>query len=324
MQLSKKNIISSVVFLLGLVALLVLVSMFFRPKKNTEYYGMEEPRANGILSEPKETLDVFFVGDSISYTSIIPLQIWRDYGITSYLCGSAMQELFYTKEFVNKMFETQSPEIVFLGTATIFNDFTEKEKIWNSLEQIIPIFRYHDRWKTFNKWPEWKSGFEMDYTHQEPGKGYYYSLGAEGIDATGYAFETTAVEWVPDINKETLLEIKEICDVHGAQLILLSEPNVAGSWGPHRHNAAAILAEEMGVEYIDMNYMQEAVPIDWMTDTFDGGDHLNYYGAQKVSAYLGKYLAETGLFEDKRENPEYDFWKEAQAQFYEGKPEQNP
>mgnify|MGYP003307324769 CR=1 FL=1 len=65
MQLSKKNIISSVVFLLGLVALLVLVSMFFRPKKNTEYYGMEEPRANGILSEPKETLDVFFVGDSI-------------------------------------------------------------------------------------------------------------------------------------------------------------------------------------------------------------------------------------------------------------------
>ena len=65
----------------------------------------------------------------------------------------------------------------------------------------------------------------------------------------------------------------------------------------------------MGVTYIDLNYMQEEVPIDWMTDTFDGGDHLNYDGAKKVSAYLGKYLNETGLFEDKRNNPEYDYWE---------------
>ena len=75
MQLSKKNLISSTLFLLGLVVLLVLLSMFFRPKNNTERYGMEEPRANGILSEPEESLDVFFVGDSISYASIIPVQI---------------------------------------------------------------------------------------------------------------------------------------------------------------------------------------------------------------------------------------------------------
>ena len=321
MQLSKKNIISSVAFFLGLLILVWLSSAFFRPKNNAERYGMEEPRANGILSEPEETLDVFFVGDSISYASIIPIQIWRDHGITSYLCGSTMQDLYYTKEFVNKAFETQSPEIVFLGTATIFNEFTEKEKIWNSLEQLVPILRYHDRWKSFVKWPEWETGFKVDYVYCEPGKGYYYSLGVEGIDATGYAFETPAVEWVPDINKKTLWEIKEICDAQGAQLILLSEPNVAGSWGPHRHNAAAILAEEMGVEYIDLNYLQKEVPIDWMKDTFDGGDHLNYYGAQKVTAYLGQYLAETGLFEDKRENPDYDFWNETQTKFYEGKPE---
>jgi len=146
MQLSKKNIISSACFLLGLVILLAMASMFFRPKNNQDLYGMEEPRANGILGEPEETLDVLFVGDSVSYASIIPIQIWRNYGITSYLCGSTMQDLYYTKEFVNKAFEKQSPKIVFVGTATIFNEFTEKEKIWNVLEQNIPILRYHDRW----------------------------------------------------------------------------------------------------------------------------------------------------------------------------------
>ena len=324
MQLSKKNIISSALFLLGLVGLLALASWFFQPKNNQDSYGMEEPRANGILGEPEETLDVLFVGDSVSYASIIPVQIWRDHGITSYLCGSTMQDLYYTKEFVNKAFETQSPEIVFLGTATIFNEFTEQEKLWNVLEQNIPILRYHDRWKFFHLLPEWETGFKVEYVYQEPGKGYYYSSGVEGVEVGDYAFETTAVEWVPEINKETLAEIKEICDENGARLILLSEPNATGSWGPHRHNAAAILAEEMDLEYIDMNYMQKEVPVDWMTDTFDYGDHLNYYGAQKVSAYLGKYLADTGLFEDKRENPEYNFWKEAQEKFYKDKPQQNP
>lgn len=321
MQLSKKNIISSVVFLLGLVVLLALASLIFQPKNNMERYGMEDYRANGILGEPEETLDVLFVGDSISYCSIIPMQIWRDYGITSYLCGTVMQELYYTKEFVNKAFETQSPKIVFLGTATIFNHFEEKEKTWNALEQRIPVLRYHDRWKEINTWPELETGFEIDYTYQEDGKGYYYIGVTEGIDATGYAVETPEVEWVPEVNKETLREIKKICDKHGARLILLSEPNVTGSWAPHRHNTAAVLAEEMGVEYIDMNYMQNEVPIDWMTDTFDSGDHLNFQGAKKVSAYLGKYLKETGLFEDKREDEKFADWNEAEKVFYENKTE---
>ena len=103
-------------------------------------YGMELPDANGVLGEPKETIDVLFVGDSISYCSIIPMQIWRDYGITSYLCGSTMQHLYVSKEFIEKTFEKQSPKIVFLGTATIFNNFTEKEKTWNFIlaSSLVP------------------------------------------------------------------------------------------------------------------------------------------------------------------------------------------
>jgi len=66
-----------------------------------------------------------------------------------------------------------------------------------------------------------------------------------------------------------------------------------------------------------MNYMPEEVPIDWTHDTFDGGDHVNYYGAQKVTAYLGKYLSEMNLFTDKRGDERYVTWDEAQQAFYE-------
>ena len=322
MQLNKKNVINSALFLLGLVMLLALLSVCFRPKDNREHNGMEDIRANGILSEPEETMDVMFIGDSISYVSVMPMQIWRDYGITSYLCGSPEQRLYYTKEFFVKALERQSPKIIFLETATIFNHFSDKDKIWNVLEQIFPILRYHDRWKTFAEWPEWEEGFQVEYTYPNYEKGYYYSKGIDGTDASGYVFKTDEYEWIPDINRETLFEIKELCDEHGAELVLLSEPNVMGSWTPIRHTMSAMLAEWMGVEYIDINYMQEEVPIDWKTDTFDKGDHLNYYGAQKVTAYLGKYLSERGIFEDKRENPDYAFWNEQLKDFYRDKPHQ--
>ena len=36
-------------------------------------------------------------------------------------------------------------------------------------------------------------------------------------------------------------------------------------------------------------------------------NHTNIFGAEKVTNYLGKYLSEHYQFEDKRNNPEYDY-----------------
>jgi len=317
MLISKHEMIRSALFLFGLVVLIAISSLLFQPKNNNEAYGMELDHANGILGEQEASLDVLFVGDSVSYCSIIPVQIWRDYGLTSYLCSSTMQHLYVSKEFMEKAFENQSPKLVFLGTATIFNHFTEQEKIWNSLEKNIPVLRYHDRWKTFTSWPEWKTGLKTEYAHLEIQKGYNYNKGVVGADIGDTRKPTDALEWIPPINKKTVEEIAELCNKNGAKLILVSEPNASGSWAPHRHNAIALLAEEMGLDYLDLNYMTDEVPIDWATDTFDGGDHLNYSGAQKVTAYLGKYLWNMGIFEDKRTDKKYESWNEAQKLFYE-------
>ena len=58
--------------------------------------------------------------------------------------------------------------------------------------------------------------------------------------------------------------------------------------------AMAQLASELGVDYLDLNVgdAAKAIGIDWSTDSTDGGDHLNFHGAQKVSTYVGTYLKE--------------------------------
>ena len=77
----------------------------------------------------------------------------------------------------------------------------------------------------------------------------------------------------------------------------------------------AKLAEELGVEYMDLNMLREQVPIDWKTDSKDKGDHLNYNGARKVTDYLGGFLADTGVLVDHRGDAAYDSWNVCAEQF---------
>ena len=46
---------------------------------------------------------------------------------------------------------------------------------------------------------------------------------------------------------------------NGAQLMLVSTPSLK-NWNSERHNTVAELAEEFGLEYIDMNTLKQDVP----------------------------------------------------------------
>ena len=65
-------------------------------------------------------------------------------------------------------------------------------------------------------------------------------------------------------------------------------------------------AQELGVPYLDGNMLE--LGIDWDRDSYDGGDHLNYYGAAKVTGWLGTYLQENASLTDCREDPDYTQW----------------
>ena len=49
-------------------------------------------------------------------------------------------------------------------------------------------------------------------------------------------------------------------------------------------------AGENGLKYINFLDKQDEVGIDYSKDTYDGGLHLNLYGAEKMSRYFGKLL----------------------------------
>lgn len=302
-----KRIVSCVLFVAILLGLLQVSSLIFQPKSNDKASGIHYPRVNGIFSEPKDSIDTVFIGDSEVYHSFIPLNIWRDYGITSYDVSSPSQKLVYSMEFLKKTFENQSPKIVFLETNAIFRKSYLEDEITYKAEQIFPVFRYHDRWKNLQL-----KDFSatVEYTANENNKGYYFtkkSKPATDKAIKEYMKYSDVSAPILSTNKKYLNGIAKFCKNHGAKLVLISTPSTK-NWNYQRHNAMEAVSKDLGVDYIDTNLLRDDIPIDWKKDTKDKGDHLNYNGAVKLTDYIGKYLDDTKLFKDKRNDPSYDNW----------------
>ena len=74
-----KSILKSLMFILGLIILLTITSYIFTPKSNGKNSGIHEQDMHGILGEKKNTIDILIIGDSESYTSVIPLVLYNKF-----------------------------------------------------------------------------------------------------------------------------------------------------------------------------------------------------------------------------------------------------
>ena len=308
-----KNATISILFATILVGLLSFFSLLLSPKNNNNEGGIIDPAANGILSEPENTIDVLIVGDSESFSAFIPLQIWEQHGITSYCCGTSAQLLSYSEQFVHKTFRNQTPKIVVLETNAIFRKISFDKALENKMGSYFSIFTYHNRWKTLSKND---LNLSINYTCIDNTKGYNFSVVTAEANTSKYMEKSKEFEPIPSRNRRYVERIKSYCENNGAKLFLVSTPSTV-NWNAKKHNSIARLSKEIDAEYIDMNMMQKEIPIDWKTDTRDSGDHLNYFGAKKATAYLGKYLEDSGIFDDHRKDKNYSNWNEALKSFNE-------
>ena len=119
--------------------------------------------------------------------------------------------------------------------------------------------------------------------------------------------ETKAVEDIPEVSKILLDKLIDKCEKNGIKIMFMETPT-AKSWNYARHNAMVKYAKAKNIDFVDMNTLKGDYAIDWSTDTRDGGRHLNCKGAEKVSAYLGKYISENYSFKDKRHSEKYADW----------------
>lgn len=308
-----KNITKMIVFCSGLLVIFWCLGFIVKPTAKDQDTGMADVVLRGVTYEKENTLDVVFLGDSVVYSSTIPLQIWKQYGITSYVSAAPGQGLDSTLNQLELILEKQKPKIIFYEMNNFFTPISRVNYAVEQIQDIFPFFRYHNRWKISER----KSPY--DFNMILTGKGYHFADRENPADTTNYKKETTRLEWTSSENVWLFNQMVELCKKYNVELILYSIPSVK-NWNYAKHNRVVELSKEYGLTYIDLNLLDE-VTIDWNRDTYDQGDHLNYFGAVQVTKYLGNYLNNKGIFIDKRSLNEYIQWNDAlESVFYMKKP----
>lgn len=305
----RKNIIKMVVFCSGLLLIFFGLGFTVQPKAKDYDTGISDIMLRSVMYEKENTLDAVFFGDSVVYASVIPLKIWQQYGITSYISAAPGQALGSIVTWLENVLETQKPKVIFYEASNLFVPSNRVDYIVDQIQNKLPFFRYHNRWKPANQ----KSTYDLDTILN--GKGYHFSQESKPAIIDDYKKQTTKVEATSGENINLFLQMVDIAKAHNIKLVLYATPSVK-NWNYAKYNRIVQLANQYNLTYLDLNLTDEVV-IDWQRDTYDYGDHLNYYGASAVTKYLGEYLKNTNLFTDKRKLSEYSHWNKAvESVFY--------
>ena len=242
-----------------------------------------------IAAERKESIDLVVLGDSESFTSVSPMQLWKEQGMPAYVCGQPGQKIQETYYMLKTALKYQSPKVVLMETNLMFRDPGPTKNLQATLAEParyhFPLLRFHNLWK-------------MAFDGKKPGepvyKGFAIRSNVAPFDSGDYMKETKEVQELPKSVSFYMEEIRELCRRNGAELVLLSVPSPK-NYSYKKHNAIENYAKEKGITYVDLNLQVRELGINWQEDSYDKGDHLNLYGAQKVTAWLGKYLKEKYL-----------------------------
>lgn len=257
-----------------------------------------------MKAECCDSVDLLVMGDSESYTSVSPMQLWEEQGITANVCGQPGQKIQNTYFMLRTALRIQSPKILLLETNLMFREPGPVAEIHavlrKSLQNGISDFKYQTYQKTVNK-GKWAG--ELCY------KGFVIRGGVSPFHSGDYMKKKEKAAEIPGSVLNYMGAIRALCRRQGIQLVLFSAPSPK-NYNYMRHNAIVSYAEKYGIPYVDLNLQVKELGMNWKTDSYDKGDHLNLHGAKKVTAWVGRYMKNSGGLTDHRGELAYRTWDE--------------
>lgn len=303
------------VFLAVFLCLIIVCSVFFgsMAENYPEFVQSRNKPWLNIRSEKENRIDVLVLGDSESYTTFSPLEIWEQNGISSFVCGQTGQEIEETYYMLKTALRTQKPKVIVFETNSLFQPQSVAEglqkTIWQTVSYYLPVFLLHSMWQN------WVMGPEEQQIYY---KGFVVRDIVEPYDRGSYMEKTDRKEYMSKTIRVYMDKIIQICKEEGCSVIFYSAPS-PNNYNYAKHNTLTEYAEQNGLAYLDFNLMTDELGIDWEKDSLDNGDHLNILGAEKLSRYFGNYLEQHYDLEDHRGDSEYQSWDEGLSEYHDAK-----
>ena len=269
--------------------------------------------------------DVIFLGDCDVYANFSPMEMWRNYGITAYVRGSSQQFIWQSYHLLEETLTYEIPTAVVFNVNAIqygkdddkateeqnrmtmdqlrwsvskFNmvrqSMKDNEDFWSYL---FPILRYHDR---FDK----LTAADFRYLFSTPDVTFNGYLPNHGVEPMGRLPSKRPLPSSYDFPGECydyLDKMAALCKEKGIELILIRSPRQQNPyWYDRQDQLVQAYADKNGLAYYNFSHVADEIGLDFKTDTYDRGEHLNHAGAVKLSTYFAGILAEKHGIADHR------------------------
>lgn len=336
------NIIRCFLFFIIGIFIYQLLTYIFVPK----WLNPLDPataRIKGIYKETKNTIDVVFVGNSEGSRGYSPIYVWDNYGITSYNFGSSFQTTQVAYYKIQEMLKYQTPQIIIFEPNSLYENKTDEQSyrkffdnlkndeikikavfdenipLQNRFSYIFPLLRFHTRWNQLEE-----NDFKFSLIEE------YNSVSYKGMpmiaDVKPYLGDNDYMMnnnyGKNNISEDNLIymeKIVKLCEERDIKLILLEVPT-PNAWSLDRSKEVERLSKKYNIDFIDCNLLQKEININWLNDTYDEGFHLNIYGAEKISKYIGKILSENyNCINHKQDKELSSEWNYSKKYYDEGK-----
>ncbi|MBR3893557.1 MAG: SGNH/GDSL hydrolase family protein [Clostridia bacterium] len=332
----KKKIVFCICLLLVTTLLLAFLQALTMPKY------MSSAKEGALIAEYyRETPDhdVLFVGDCEVYEGITPPTLWEEYGITSYIRGSAQQLTWQSYYLLEETLKYETPKVVVFNVLALkygepqdeaYNrmtldgmklsatklraikaSMTEEESF---ASYLFPLLRFHSRWKELGQ-------EDLTYLfHRDTVSHNGYLMQTEVRGGKAEILPSPLADYtLPAASMEYLDKMRELCAEKGIAFVLMKAPT--NDWKYHWFDEwdAQIVAyaAEHGLRYYNFIPLADEIGIDWSTDTYDAGVHLNVFGAEKLTSYLGEILVEEcGLESRKTDAALSEIWQKKLDAYY--------
>ncbi len=320
---NRQTAVKIIVTALILILALYLLQRLLMPK----YMGdvVEGAMIQEYYDENKDH-DVVFVGDCELYENISPEVLWEEYGINSYIRGSAQQLIWQSYYLMEETLSYEKPDVLVFNVLSMqynepqretYNRMTLDGMRWSPskvksilasmteeehfIEYVFPILRYHTRWNELTE-------DDITYFWDRPDvtfNGYYLRVDVkpaenvpEGRVLADYSFGDNAWKYLD--------MMRELCKKNDVELVLVKAPSLYPYWYDEWDQQIVDYAREYGLKYYNLLNAADEMGLDYNTDTYDGGLHLNLSGAEKCARYIGEILTRDCGLTSRRGEPELE------------------
>lgn len=323
------------VFMLTVIIIISIykVSDFLQLKDSDNRYA-------SFFSETNQ-IDVIFLGSSHVRNAIFPMELWNDYGITSYNLAGNGNTIPVSYWILVNALDYQTPKVVVMD---VFDMWPGRKisTLWEHLHSTLNAFPlsihkyqtvrdlidnenltdgegitvYDKRWELLFDLGEyhtrWSSLGEEDFDNKaklESNSAVW--KGAEPTSAVVPRDEHIYVEndnlYYDEIAKDYLVRMIQLCADKNIDLLLINTGYDCSDEAKYFADSVNEIAEQYKIPYIDFTKLDI---INFESDLHTNGHntHVNFSGGEKITSFIGQKISTQYQLTDYRDDVKYDSW----------------